>query len=282
MTAMRCNFIEILSKEKGGPPKGPPHGETVPGDRRDCKELYGQDSVAGTDLLMASLPTTTLVEDARVPATPVASRQISTRPSDRGRLIPRTMTQRGRRCGENLRSLHRWPLGGLRRVDDVARGIFGGQSDCRWTCDRGRPHGHYQNTMTLRLASFAAAATALLASACSYYGWTFAYDVTLDETLDVSDDVTVVMASNEFGSDIETANVDGTEQRTSAEQRITGQGMTCCSPSTTISLFAFADLNDNDTWDEGEPWGEDPNNPVDIERDGYVATIVIDNEGVSP
>lgn len=55
-----------------------------------------------------------------------------------------------------------------------------------------------------------------------------------------------------------------------------GEGATCCSPSETVNLFAFVDLDRNGEWDAGEPWGEDPNNPVKIDADGYTSMIVIE------
>ena len=64
----------------------------------------------------------------------------------------------------------------------------------------------------------------------------------------------------------------------------TGEGVTmfedtssvCCTAGgDTINIYAYVDLDGSLTWDPGEPWGADPNNPVTIENDDYVSTIVV-------
>lgn len=45
------------------------------------------------------------------------------------------------------------------------------------------------------------------------------------------------------------------------------------SPFSNTYLFAFADLNGDGEWSEGEPWGADPNNPVYGGIDEYTSNI---------
>ena len=53
----------------------------------------------------------------------------------------------------------------------------------------------------------------------------------------------------------------------------------CCSTGgDTVNFYAYVDVDGNGRWDEGEPWGADPNNPVLIDDDGYVSEIVIDQD----
>lgn len=48
------------------------------------------------------------------------------------------------------------------------------------------------------------------------------------------------------------------------------------SPFSNTYLFAFADLNGDGVWNEGEPWGADDNNPVYGGIDEYTSNIKID------
>ena len=90
---------------------------------------------------------------------------------------------------------------------------------------------------------------------------------------------TLVMAQAPGDAGIDTIE-DPKEATTSADTRdYQDEGQVCCGPTETVSLYAFLELNDNGSWDGGEPWGADPNNPVTIEDDSYVSTIVVENDG---
>ncbi len=114
--------------------------------------------------------------------------------------------------------------------------------------------------------------------ACSY-SYVFEYDVTIAPSVDTSGELggaRVLMVAGSGESSIEETAVDGDVAFDPATSSYSGEGRTCCSPGESMSLYAFIDLNGNELWDAGEPWGEDPNNPVDIDDDGYVAKIVIE------
>ena len=62
-----------------------------------------------------------------------------------------------------------------------------------------------------------------------------------------------------------------------ADQRAhTYEGGTCCSPAETNYSWAYLDLDNDGVYDEGEPYGADPDNPVEVEAD-YQVTLVVRN-----
>ena len=113
----------------------------------------------------------------------------------------------------------------------------------------------------------------LTTAACSYV-WEYAFEVSVAEDVELPEGAQIVMAESSE-DDITTAY--GEAHDVVMDRRdYTGEGSTCCSPSETVYLFAYVDLDGNDQWDEGEPWGEDPNNPIVIEDDDYVSEILIE------
>ena len=60
------------------------------------------------------------------------------------------------------------------------------------------------------------------------------------------------------------------------DQPWTGEEHVCCAPDPVVWNFAFLDLNDDGSWDEGEPIGEDPKNPVTLKDDEHSAAIRIE------
>ena len=133
-------------------------------------------------------------------------------------------------------------------------------------------------TPTLIAAFALTLAGALSLAACSYL-WTYKYEVSVAADVSLDAGATLVMAQAPGDAGIDTIE-DPKEATTSADTRdYQDEGQVCCGPTETVSLYAFLDLNDNGSWDGGEPWGADPNNPVTIEDDSYVSTIVVENDG---
>jgi hypothetical protein len=125
-------------------------------------------------------------------------------------------------------------------------------------------------TLVLATLLFSTLATA----ACSY-AFEYSFDVTIADDVELTADAQLMMVEG---------NDDGLEGAFPSDQAdlepdtrdYRGSGSTCCSPSETVYLYAFIDLDGNEEWDAGEPWGEDPNNPVVIEDDGYVGEILVE------
>lgn len=115
-----------------------------------------------------------------------------------------------------------------------------------------------------------------LATAACSYAWQYAFEVTVADDVELPEGAKIVMAES-AEDDISTAY--GEAHDVEADRRdYAGEGSTCCSPSETLYLFAYVDLNDDGEWNAGEPWGEDRDNPVVIEDDGYVSEILIEND----
>jgi hypothetical protein len=118
----------------------------------------------------------------------------------------------------------------------------------------------------------------LLSLASCSYSWSYDYRVTIAEDVVVDGTAKVIMVSSEGSDDIVDARADAEEDFDDPDREYAGGGATCCSPSATMHFFAYLDLDADETWDEDEPWGADPNNPVEIAEDGYVAEIVIESD----
>lgn len=125
------------------------------------------------------------------------------------------------------------------------------------------------------------AALALLLAACSY-SWTYEVQVQVADEVTLSADVPVIMLATEGAGEIDEATEVASEVTVDGQRSYSGSGTTCCAPTADVSLFAFLDLDGSGRWETGEPWGADPNNPITIENDDYVGTIVIANDPAAP
>lgn len=73
--------------------------------------------------------------------------------------------------------------------------------------------------------------------------------------------------------------MDGAGELGSDTPSYRSEGITCCAPTVSRSFYAFVDLDGDEAWDDDEPWGENPNNPVELSADGYASVVVIDRFG---
>lgn len=120
------------------------------------------------------------------------------------------------------------------------------------------------------------AVLASLVPGCSYET-AYEYDVFVAPEVAVPSGATVHMVAVESPEDRFDASFIDDEMVVVPEARmVAGEGVACCLRSEVRSFYAFVDLNGDGDWDEDEPWGEDPDNPVTLKQDGYVATIVIE------
>ena len=124
---------------------------------------------------------------------------------------------------------------------------------------------------------FSLAVVALSTTACSSV-FRYALGVTVADNVELVGGSRVVMTKGELPDDPSLLEPleDSADIRT-GEREYAGEGGVCCSTSgERVNLFAFIDLNANEVWDEGEPWGADPNNPVHIDDDDYHSSIVVE------
>ena len=127
----------------------------------------------------------------------------------------------------------------------------------------------------MRTLVFASLLCSTLATAACSYVFAYNYEVTIADEVELTADAKLLMVEG---------NEDGLEGAFPSDQAdldpqtrdYRGTGSTCCSPSETVYLYAFIDLDGDEEWDAGEPWGEDPTNPVVIEDDGYVGEILVE------
>ena len=115
---------------------------------------------------------------------------------------------------------------------------------------------------------------ALSLGGCSYL-WTYSYRVTIDSALSAPEGTSVVMVQASDVKPLGDAQFQAKAPLAAGERSVVGEGKTCCSPVEVVYLFAFLDLDGDDVWDQDEPWGADANNPVTIDKDGYVSSIAI-------
>lgn len=120
-------------------------------------------------------------------------------------------------------------------------------------------------------------ATLGIVAACSY-AYDFEYRVTVSEDVDLDafgpgTQVVMVMGSQDDVALATSYSRAATLDPARMEYRDGAQ--TCCAPPEPSFFFAFIDGDGDGTWTEGEPWGEDPKNPVVLDEDDYVARIEI-------
>ncbi|MEM6291035.1 MAG: hypothetical protein AAGA54_07210 [Myxococcota bacterium] len=131
--------------------------------------------------------------------------------------------------------------------------------------------------MTPRVLRFASALALTTAAACSY-AYPYEVDVTIATDVEAPEDANLLLVSGP-GPDIEDAYVDvsipfgeaGREYRHGAASLNASE----------VYLFAFIDLDGNEAWDPGEPWGEHPENPANLDLEAtYIADILIEPDDV--
>ncbi|MEM6995747.1 MAG: hypothetical protein AAF721_34880 [Myxococcota bacterium] len=129
--------------------------------------------------------------------------------------------------------------------------------------------------LTQALRRFALPLFALIGGCSEQY--TFTYDVTIADEVEFAEGATLRMSEGTSADD--PAGIEGIEDieasLASDERSVRDEGFACCMFSNEVNLFAYIDLDDSGSWDEGEPWGADPNNPVTIDDDGYVSAITV-------
>ncbi|MCH9683961.1 MAG: hypothetical protein K0V04_21185 [Deltaproteobacteria bacterium] len=134
------------------------------------------------------------------------------------------------------------------------------------------------------LAGIGAAVLITATHGCSYL-WTVTLDIEIADDVDVPELARLIVVQTDQASNPDQRDpadapwgVDATEIiELGADQRTHRfEGATCCSPVESNSSWAFLDLDRNGTYDEGEPYAADPNNPVEISAD-YAVTLVIQN-----
>jgi hypothetical protein len=105
----------------------------------------------------------------------------------------------------------------------------------------------------------------------------YGYDVVIAEGVLYEPDATVVMIASPGSGDIADGDADATSRVGNTENSFSGSGTAPCDDTCSMSFFAFLDTDHDGRWDTDEAWGEDPDNPVELQDDGYVATIVIEH-----
>ena len=141
--------------------------------------------------------------------------------------------------------------------------------------DRSDAVGHYPNVLR-KLLSLVGVATVVTACSASYM---YEFAVTISEEVILEDDppLRFVESHDPFLEDAPKTYAGEHDYEKTAARTYEGESAACCNPNgETVYLFAYIDLNRNDSWDPGEPWGEDPNNPVEIDDDGYRSEILVE------
>lgn len=118
----------------------------------------------------------------------------------------------------------------------------------------------------------------LLAPLCGCSAqYTFAYDITIADEVEVVQGATLRMSQGSSPTDLDQLKPhdDLEETLTDAQRSVQADGSVCCAPNNRVNLFAYIDLDDSGSWDAGEPWGADPGNPIAIDDDGYVSEITV-------
>jgi len=115
-------------------------------------------------------------------------------------------------------------------------------------------------------------------ASCSYL-WTFQVDVTVADDVALTEGAAVRLVYGGEGLTLDEISHDGTFLMLETDRRdYEMEGSVCCAPVEVLMLYAYVDLDDNQTWDDGEPWGADPNNPVTIDDNDYVGSILLEND----
>lgn len=123
-----------------------------------------------------------------------------------------------------------------------------------------------------------ALALAIVIACSSSYDFTIR--ATLAPDLVVPDGAEVVMGGSSLdesdGSIFDVRGRGGPARTMDGVRSFERESSVCCSAGgDTLNIYAYIDLDGSLTWDPGEPWGADPNNPVRIDESGYVSEIEI-------
>ena len=126
----------------------------------------------------------------------------------------------------------------------------------------------------LRLAS----ALALTAAAACSYAYPYEVDVTVADDVEAPEDANLLLVSGS-SPELEDAYVDWSISFGEAGREY--RYGTASLNASEVYLFAFIDLDGNDAWDPGAPWGEHPHNPVQLDLEAtYIADILIEPDDV--
>jgi len=106
-------------------------------------------------------------------------------------------------------------------------------------------------------------ALSLLASSCSS-AYEIVFHVSLADDVEVPPQVFVAFLIVERGMSVDSASARSQIPVTHGVRGYTGKGSVCCSPSPTVDLYAFIDLDGDRKLDADEPRGADPKNPVTL------------------
>lgn len=106
-------------------------------------------------------------------------------------------------------------------------------------------------------------ALSLLVTSCSSV-YQIVFHVSLADDVEAPGQVFLAFLIVEHGMTIENSSSRSHVSMTQGVRGYTGKGSMCCSPSPTIDLYAFIDLDGDRKLDFDEPRGADPNNPVQL------------------
>lgn len=144
---------------------------------------------------------------------------------------------------------------------------------------------HYRNAMHHRSLPFLSGLLACLA--CSPGPIEVDLEATIADEVEVLEGAELVFVSSD-SDNISYASewIDGNSREvvTLSEDERTGQGDTFAELGEARNFFAFLDLDGSESWDPGEPWGADPNNPVTFREgdDYYESMIVVETDPGAP
>ncbi len=136
--------------------------------------------------------------------------------------------------------------------------------------------------LSLAAAGLAALVTAVVA--CSY-SWEVILDIEIAADVVLPTDARLVIVQGPDAADVAGRapadapwGVAATDTVTLAADQRTHrfEGSTCCAPTETNFAWAFVDLDNDGTYDAGEPYGADPGNPVEVSAD-YTVKLVVQN-----
>lgn len=127
--------------------------------------------------------------------------------------------------------------------------------------------------MSLRARLLCSTLALTVLGACSRI-YPYDVDVTIAQDVEAPGDTELMLASGPE-PELADAYIDGSVPLSQAGRsyRYEAESLN----ATKVYLFAFVDLDGSETWDPGEPWGEDPNNPVYLDSDNrYTGKIVVE------
>ena len=127
--------------------------------------------------------------------------------------------------------------------------------------------------MRLRTRLLCSAFAVTVLGACSSI-YPYEFDVAISEDVEAPGDAELLLASS-FEPELAEANIDASVPLSEAGQSYRQEGESL--NASKLYFFAFVDLDGSGSWEPGEPWGEDPNNPVSLKTDrSYTAEIVVE------